>query len=83
MRRPLSDDTTLEVEEQWLALLRAMTPARKMELVAEAIRFENSLALAGLRHHHPEWTPSRCLRERRSQLLGEEVARRIYGPPEG
>ena len=73
-------DTSPEAEETLLAIYRAMPPWRKLQLVDDAIRTGRELALAGLRLRHPEDSPQRLRRRLMDLVLGEGVAKDIYGP---
>ncbi len=53
----LAADTDPVAESVQLAIYRAMTPARKLQLVFEAIRLSRDLSLAGLRARHPTARP--------------------------
>lgn len=51
-------DTSIDARERQLERLRAMTPAARIEL-ADAISDEvRSIAKAGIRARHPDWTPA-------------------------
>jgi hypothetical protein len=73
-------DTTPEAEPVLLEIYRAMSPARKLELVDEAIRTSRHLALMGLRMRHPDAGPAVLRRRLLGLVLGEELATRVYGP---
>ncbi len=60
--RTLAEDTDPKAERAWLALLRAASPARKLELVLSANRTGRLLALTGLRERHPTESPARLRR---------------------
>lgn len=77
----LSEDTDPRAEAVQLEILRRMPAWKKMELVAGAIRTSRALALAGLRRRHPQASPAQLKRLLMDLLLGEELARKVYGPP--
>jgi hypothetical protein len=76
----LAADTDPAAERVQLAIYRDMTPARKVQLVLEAIQLSRDLALAGLRTRHPGAGPDELRRRLYGLELGEELASRIYGP---
>jgi hypothetical protein len=78
--RTLAEDTKPEAERMLLELLRAATPARKVELVLSANRTGRQLALAGLRERHPTDSPSRLRRRLADLWLGPDLAAKAYGP---
>lgn len=76
----LSADTDPAAERVQLEILGRMPAWRKAELVSGAIRTSRALALAGLRRRHPEASPAELDRLLMDLLLGDELARRVYGP---
>jgi hypothetical protein len=76
-------DTTQEAQAVQDALLRRMSPARKLELVASLSRTVDALARDGVKKRHPRSD------EREIQLhvavlrLGAQLASRAYGPRRG
>jgi hypothetical protein len=75
-----SRDTDPRAEEIQIEIFRQMRPAQKMQLVADAFACARELALAGLRLRYPDASPESLERLWRGQLLGEELANRVYGP---
>ena len=73
-------DTSPEAEETLLAIYRAMPAWRKLQLVDDANRTSRELALAGLRLRHPEDSPERLRRRLMDLMLGEDLAKDVYGP---
>ena len=78
--RTLAEDTDPKAERAWLELLRAASPARKLELVLSANRTGRLLALTGLRERHPAESPTRLRRRLADLWLGPELAAKAYGP---
>ena len=78
--RTLAEDTTPEAERVLIELLRAATPARKMEMVLSANRTARMLALAGLRERFPRDSEARLRRRLADLWLGQELAAKAYGP---
>ena len=73
------NDTSPEVEAIQLNLLRQAPPWRKIELVSQMNETVRTLALAGLRQRHPAAGPALIRRYLADQLLGAELAARVYG----
>jgi hypothetical protein len=80
----LSLDTDAEAERVQVEIYRRMSPARKVELVFDAIETARVLAFAGLRQRYPEAGPEELRRRFFGLWLGEELATKVYGaaPPE-
>jgi hypothetical protein len=76
----LAADTHAAAERLQLAIYRDMTPARKLQLVLEAMQLSRDLALAGLRARHPAAAPGELRRRLFGLELGEELATKVYGP---
>jgi hypothetical protein len=76
----LAADTDPAAERVQLAIYRDMTPARKLQLVVEAIHLSRDLSLAGLRTRHPTAAPADLRRRLYGLELGEELATKVYGP---
>ena len=71
-------DTHPKMEALQVELLRELPPWRKMELLVSLNASAQKLALAGLQRRYPNE-----LRRRLAELLlGEELAREVYGDPE-
>lgn len=78
----LSPDTDPAAEAVQLEIYRRMSTGRKIQLVFEAGAMSRDLALAGLRGRHPEASDAEIRRRYFGLTLGEELATRVYGPPE-
>lgn len=76
----LSPDTDPDAERVQIEIFRRMPAWRKVQLVEDANRTARQLALAGLRHRHPEAGPDELRRRLFGLFLGEELATRVYGP---
>ena len=76
----LADDTRPEISQLLIERTRNIPSWRKMELVGEMNRTVRSLALAGLRHRHPDDSSVQRRRRLADLLLGPELAARAYGP---
>jgi len=62
-----------------IELLRQADPARKMRMLAQLNAAARTLALAGLRSQYPGAGEAELRRRLAGLLLGEELARRVYG----
>ena len=60
-------------------LLRGATPARKMEMLGGLNASAKTLALSGLRRRYPHAGEAELRRRLAGLLLGEELARKVYG----
>jgi len=75
----LSSDTHPKMEALQLQLLRQATPAQKLEMLAGLNATARTLALAGLRSRYPLAGDEEILRRLAGLLLGEDLARKVYG----
>ena len=53
-RRPLAEDTPLEIERLQIQIWRTMTPDRKAQIVAAMCAGVQEAAAEGIRRRHPE-----------------------------
>lgn len=58
------------VDDQMAAVLRAKTPAERIQMIAAANRTARLLAAAGVRYQHPDWD---------DKQVQTEVIRRVTG----
>jgi hypothetical protein len=82
-RTRLHADTSADAERVLLEIYRRMPAWRKVELVEDANRTARHLALVGLRSRHRGESTARLRRRLLGLVLGEETARRLYGPLHG
>jgi len=75
----LSSDTHPKMEALQIQLLRQATPLRKMEMLAQLNASARTLALMGLRSRYPQAGEAELRRRLAGLLLGEELARKVYG----
>jgi hypothetical protein len=75
----LSSDTHPKMEALQIELWRRASPTRKMHMLAQLNASAHTLALAGLRSRHPQANEAELRRRLASLLLGEDVARKVYG----
>ena len=76
----LFPDTTPEAEAVLIRLLQQVQPWRKMEMVDQLNQSVRLLALAGLRQRYQTDSEDQLRRRLADLLLGEELARKVYGP---
>jgi hypothetical protein len=75
----LSSDTHPKMEALQIRLLRRASPTRKMEMLAQLNASARTLALSGLRSRFPQAGEAELRRRLAGLLLGEELARKVYG----
>jgi hypothetical protein len=73
-------DTSPEAQVVLIRLMREPPPQRKLELAAEMFETVKLLALSGLRTRYPDAGEEELRRRLADILLGEELARKAYGP---
>ena len=54
VRRPLAEDTPLEIEQVQIAMWQRMTPSDKMRLVSGLCRRLHTLAAEAVKQRHPQ-----------------------------
>jgi len=72
-------DTSAEVESLQIKMLRQASTARKQELMSKMNDTVRALALVGLRSRHPNDSPDMIKRRLADLVLGEALARKVYG----
>ena len=75
----LYSDTDPKVEALQIKLWREASPTRKMHMLAQLNASVRILALAGLRSRFPNATETELRRRLADLILGEELARKVYG----
>ena len=75
----LYSDTHPKMEALQIQLWRQATPTRKMEMLEQLNASAHTLALSGLRSRYPQASEAELRRRLAGLLLGEELARRVYG----
>jgi len=75
----LYSDTHPKVEALQIELWRQASPTRKMHMLAQLNASARILALAGLRSRYPNESEIELRRRLADLLLGEELARKVYG----
>lgn len=77
---PIFSDTSPAAEKIQLDLLRRAPGWRKIEMVGQMNDTVRALTLAGIRQRHPTAPPGLLQRYLADQLLGVELAAKVYGP---
>jgi hypothetical protein len=75
----LSSDTHPKVEALQIQFWRQASPTRKMQLLAQLNASARTIAMAGLRARYPQAGEAELRRRLAGLLLGEELARKVYG----
>jgi hypothetical protein len=75
----LFPDTHPKMEALQIELWRQASPTRKMNMLAQLNASARLLALTGLRAQYPHASEAELRRRLAALLLGEELARRVYG----
>jgi hypothetical protein len=75
----LYDDTHPQMEALQIRLWRQASPIQKMNMVAQLNAAARTLALTGLRAQYPQASEAELRRKLATLLLGEELARKLYG----
>jgi len=72
-------DTNPKMETLQIQLLRQATSAQKLHILGELNASARMLAIIGLRSQYPHASESDIQRRLAGLLLGEELARKVYG----
>lgn len=75
----LYSDTHPKMEALQIQLLRQASPTRKMNMLAQLNASAHLLALTGLRSRYPSASETELRRKLADLLLGEDLARKVYG----
>jgi predicted component of type VI protein secretion system len=75
----LYSDTHPKMEALQIQLWRQATPTRKMHMLAQLNASAQILALEGLRLQHLQDSEAELRRRLADLLLGEALARKVYG----
>lgn len=75
----LYSDTHPKMEALQIQLWRQASHTRKLNMLAQLNSSDRMLALAGLRAQHPQASAAELRRKLADLLLGEELARKVYG----
>ncbi|HRU91619.1 MAG TPA: hypothetical protein P5268_01145 [Candidatus Marinimicrobia bacterium] len=75
----LYSDTHPKMEALQIQLLRQASPTRKMNMLAQLNASARMLAMTGLRSQYPQASEAELHRKLADIILGEELARKVYG----
>ena len=75
----LYSDTHPKIEQMQIELWRQASPTRKIHMLAQLNASARILALTGLRSRFPQASEIELRRRLADLILGEELARRVYG----
>lgn len=73
------NDTHPDIEARIIAGYRAMTPARKFEIVCALTRAANDLALIDIRRRHPNADQREVMLRLASRTVDPELLKRAFG----
>jgi len=77
-RKPLSEDTSLEIERLQIERWREMSPGEKAAIVSGLTQAAFELARAGVRHRYPNASPREQFLRLALVTLGPDLARKAY-----
>jgi hypothetical protein len=75
----LYSDTHPKMEALQIQLWRQASPTRKMNMLAQLNASARLLAVTGLHSQYPNASKNELRRKLAGLLLGEELARKVYG----
>ncbi|MCR4316071.1 MAG: hypothetical protein NUW37_06935 [Planctomycetes bacterium] len=75
-------DTDPEIEMLQIEMMRKASSVRKFEMMCQMYDFVRNLGLSGIRKRHPDASEAELRRRLADLLLGKDLARTVYGPPE-
>jgi hypothetical protein len=75
----LFPDTHPKMEALQIRLWRQASPTQKMNMLAQLNASVKLLAMTGLRSRYPQAGETELRRKLAGLLLGEELARKVYG----
>ncbi|MBK7916828.1 MAG: hypothetical protein IPJ94_11330 [Chloroflexi bacterium] len=75
----LYTDTHPQMEALQIQLWRQASPTRKITMLAQLNAAARTLALTGLRDQNPQASEAELRYKLAGLLLGEELARKVYG----
>jgi hypothetical protein len=76
--KPLSADTSPEIERRQIERWRQMSAAEKAALVTGLTQAVYALARAGVRHRYPDASPREAFLRLAIVTLGADLARKAY-----
>jgi len=75
----LYSDTHPKMEALQIELIRRMPAWKKIAVVEGLNAAVKTLAMSGIRQRHPNATPAQIQHMLAEVMLGEELARKVYG----
>ena len=78
----LYSDTHPKMEALQIQLWRQASPTRKMNMLAQLNASAHLLAMTGLRSRFPQASEAELRYKMAGLILGEELARKVYGEPD-
>jgi hypothetical protein len=75
----VNQDTRPQAAARYHELLRAQSPAARLEQAAALTRAVRQLAEAGIRQRHPQASDAEVRVRLATRLYGRDVARRLFG----
>lgn len=75
----LFSDTHPIVEALQIQLIRRMPAWKKLAIVNDLNETVRTLAISGIKQRHPAATPGEVRRMLAELMLGEDLARKVYG----
>ncbi len=75
----LSSDTHPKMEALQIQLWRQASPTRKMQMLAQLNKSAHLVAMTGLRSRYPDASEDELRRRLAGLLLGDGLARKVYG----
>jgi dsRNA-specific ribonuclease len=76
----LARDTESSAERAQIEILKAFPAWKKLELLDDACKTTQSVVMAGLRARFPELSEEELHRMLMDLVVGEETAKRVWGP---
>lgn len=77
--KPLSEDTSVEIQEKQFELLRSLSPQKRLKLASELTDTLRNLILADLRRSFPTESAEQIRRRFIARLLSRDEVIRAYG----
>lgn len=79
----MSRDTSPEAEKVLIVLLRATPSWRRLHGIASLNAAIRNLHMSGMHQRHPHASVDQLKRRYADEVLGEELAAKVYGPSIG
>ena len=79
----MSRDTSPEAEKMLIELLRAAPSWKKLHRIASLNAAIRNLHMSGMQQRHPHDSAEQLKRRFADEVLGKELASKVYGPTTG